>query len=73
MQVNNCLDETFIKAWGKHKNGFIKLIYNSGSYAEVVNEKDGSKFNSRIVLIRCKDGDLNLEKYANENGFTKVQ
>lgn len=73
MDVNLCEDEIYQRPWGKHKNGFFKLIYNSGSYGIMQKIKDGKVVEEKSVLVVTKSGDYNDERYAKENNFTKVE
>lgn len=73
MKEDICKNEIYVRDWSGHKNGFIKLIYNSGSYATCVKEQDGEVVRSYEIIIRCKDGDLNIEKYAKEKGYIKAE
>lgn len=72
MEANICEDEVYQRPWGKHKNGFIKLIYNSGSYATIQKIKDGVVVEDRVILIKCKDGDYNIGKFAKENNLARA-
>lgn len=72
MELNICEDKIYQRPWGKHKNGFIKLIYNSGSYATVNKIKNNNIVESRIIEIKCKDGDYSIEKFAQENNLIKL-
>ena len=72
MDVNLCENEIYQRPWGKHKNGFIKLTYNSGSYATIQKIKDGVIVEDKIIKIDTNDGDYNIEKFAKENNLVRI-
>lgn len=70
MDLRLCNDVIYRKPWGKHKNGYYELVYNSGSYATLKRFKDGKLDTEKSIEIRCKDGSYDDAKYAQENGYT---
>lgn len=73
IETNTCKNIIFIKQRGNHKSSYYKLIYNSGSYAELQAIQDDNILYNTVVNITCNDGDIKIYKYAIEHGFKEVK
>lgn len=68
MKNKICSDKIYERPWGKHKNGIIRFVYNSGSYG-----CEYKVLNNQIIDERLIELNSDEEEYAKEHGFIFIQ
>ncbi len=70
MGVEHFKNQIFVKPRGKNKNKYYKLIYNSGSYAELQIIENNIIIHSKSILINSSQG-YDINQYVLENNYIK--
>jgi DNA-directed RNA polymerase subunit RPC12/RpoP len=66
-------ERVFIRRWGIHPNGVIKLFYEGGAYAKQIKMEGNKVMFESEIKIETKSGNDSIEDYISENKYEEVK
>ena len=67
MGLLKCKDIIYERPWGKHKNGIVQFVYNSGSYGTEQKILEGKIISQKVIDVPGGDH----EYYAEKNNYNR--